>query len=326
VRCFGAVAEEAPMSKHVLISLAVATALVTAGAASARADDASPGDGSSTTHEPNQENTQHHVKKKAHDGAKKVKAKKAHSSASQKAKKGTDALDESARAANAQVVGERTSRENEQKARNPELRPKEGEGKEGGQEVGKTTLTAAQIVGEAVADTTRATDKPGSYQPFAAEWNPIGLFVGGRVSLNLEWVPVTHHAIEVSPHFTHTTSDVATSPDVKESQSYTGFGGEIGYRYYTGHRGPNGVFVGPSIIAGAYNASLPGGDKAFTNLGIAADVGAQAILFDHLVVGGGVGIEYLKVSHDFGDLPTSASMIASSGVKPRLLLEAGAAF
>ena len=42
--------------------------------------------------------------------------------------------------------------------------------------------------------------------------------------------------------------------------------------------------------------------------------------------GGGVGIEYLGVNHDFGDLTDSPSTIAQEGVKPRLLFEAGYAF
>jgi hypothetical protein len=139
-------------------------------------------------------------------------------------------------------------------------------------------------------------------------------------------VPAAHHSIEVSPHFVHTTADVATSGNTTASQAFTGIGGEIGYRYYTGHRGPNGVFVGPSLIAGVYNAGLPSGNQAFTNIGIAGDVGVQDILWNHLVVGAGVGIEYLSVSHDFGDLPTGPSTIASSGFKPRVLLSAGYGF
>jgi hypothetical protein len=177
-----------------------------------------------------------------------------------------------------------------------------------------------------VRDVTRSVDTPGTYDPFALTLNPLGLFVGGRLSFNAEWAPAVHHSLVVSPHFVHTTADVATSGNTTASQAFTGVGGEIGYRYYTGHRGPNGIFVGPSLIAGAYNAGLPSGNQAFTNIGIAADVGVQDILFNHLVVGAGIGIEYLSVSHDFGDLPTGPSTIASTGLKPRMLLSAGYGF
>ena len=61
-------------------------------------------------------------------------------------------------------------------------------------------------------------------------------------------------------------------------------------------------------------------------MGVAADIGVQGIVADHLLLGGGIGIEYLNVSHDFGDLPAAPSAIAQTGVKPRLLFAAGYAF
>jgi hypothetical protein len=180
--------------------------------------------------------------------------------------------------------------------------------------------------GRAVRDVTQSVDRPGAYNPFAIELNPLGLFLGGRLSFGLEWVPVTHHAVVMSPHVVHATADVATSANSTVSQAFSGVGGEIGYRYYTGHRGMNGLFVGPSLIGGVYNAGLPNGNQGFTNVGLAVDAGMQDILWDHLVVGGGIGIEYLAVSHDFADLPAGPSTVAATGFKPRLLLQAGYAF
>jgi hypothetical protein len=158
------------------------------------------------------------------------------------------------------------------------------------------------------------------------ELNPLGLVLGGRFSINGEWAPVAHHALVVSPHFIHTTANIATAPRMTASETFTGVGSEIGYRYYTGHRGMNGVFFGPSLILGVYNAALPGGNQAFTTAGLAADVGVQEILSDHFVLGAGVGLQYLSSSHDFGDLPTGPSLIASSGFKPRFLASAGYGF
>lgn len=193
-------------------------------------------------------------------------------------------------------------------------------------DVGRAAADTTGGVEGAVRETTRATDHPGHYEPFAIEYDPLGLFLGGRVSFNMEWAPATHHVIQLSPHIVHTTTNVATGSDTTMQQAFSGVGTELGYRYYTGHRGMNGVFVGPSLILGFYDASLPSSETPFTDVGIAADVGVQEILWDHLVVGGGAGIEYLQVSHDFGDLPTSAATIASSGFKPRLLLEVGYGF
>jgi hypothetical protein len=235
--------------------------------------------------------------------------------------------DKSATKANESVVGTETQQTNEQRARDPKLRPKtDKEAKEAGLAVGRATTTAAEYVATAVEDTTRTTDKPGAYEPFALSVNPLGLIVGGRWSVQAEWAPVTHHVILVSPHIIHSSADIAVSPSTMDSQTFTGFGGELGYRYYTGHRGMNGVFIGPSLIGGVYNAALLSRDQAFTDFGVAADVGFKGLIANHLALGGGVGIEYLHVSHDFGDLPTAQSTIASSGLKPRLLFEAGYAF
>jgi hypothetical protein len=238
----------------------------------------------------------------------------------------TKKTDEAASDANKAIVGEDQQDKNEREARKPRPTDAQQTHHEGAEKVGKTTTTAAEAIAEGVEDVTRATDKPGKYNPFAIEWAPLGLFVGGRVSLNAEYAPVTHHVIVLSPHFVHTSADVAATGDTKITQTFTGAGAELGYRYYTGHKGMNGVFVGPSLIGGVFNAALPNGDQAFTNYGIAVDVGVQEIFADHFVLGGGVGLEYLKVSKDFGDLSTGPSTVASTGFKPRFLLEGGYAF
>lgn len=190
------------------------------------------------------------------------------------------------------------------------------------EEVGETTTTAAETI---VRDTREPFDEPGPFKPFAIEINPLGLVVGGRLSLQAEWAFAAHHVVVVNPQFQSTTGDV-TRNGVTEDWRFQGVGGELGYRYYTGRRGMNGVFLGPSVIAGIYNASMPGSDQAFSTIGVAADVGVQQIFFDHLVIGGGVGLQYLAVSEEFGDLPSGPGQIGEDGVKPRLLLSAGYAF
>jgi hypothetical protein len=43
-----------------------------------------------------------------------------------------------------------------------------------------------------------------------------------------------------------------------EVGSLTGFGGELGYRFYTGSKGANGFFAGPSVLfASAAGSSTP---------------------------------------------------------------------
>jgi hypothetical protein len=259
--------------------------------------------------------------------------------------------EEAARKANEAVVGPSVQKQNEEAAANPSAAaerekcppgtkncpPKSPQkknergdvgatsmqGGEPGAQVGQTAAGATNGIDHMVSDMTNATDKPGKYDPFAVEIDPLGLFVGGRLGFNLEWAPVVHHAFELRPSFNHTSDDIETTGGSTINQTFTGVGAELGYRYYTGHKGMNGVFVGPSFIAGLYNAGLPSGNQAFTDVGVAVDVGLQQVFFNHLVVGGGVGLEYLSVSHDFQDLPTGPGTIASSGVKPRFVLEIG---
>jgi hypothetical protein len=313
-------------SKHALFSVVIATALASVSTA-ARADDtANPNNPSNpstdTSPNPSQAPKQDATKRKA-TSAGKAKQTKQPEPLKKKVEKTVKESDTTARKANEAVVGPETQAENEARARDSRARAQAArDARKTGEAVGRTTTTAAEVV----ADASRFADPPGPYAPFAIEVNPLGLIVGGRWSATAEWAPVTHHVILASPHFIHTSQDVAINPDVRESQTFTGVGGELGYRYYTGHRGMNGVFIGPSLIGGVYNASLPGGDQAFTNYGIAADVGLKGLVADHLALGGGIGLEYLHVSHEFGDVPTGAAAIASTGFKPRLIFEAGYAF
>lgn len=310
--------------KHVGVALLVATACI-ASAATASADEAK---------KPKQTQPQKQTKKqkKAQPAETEQSRQKAQQGVAEEAQRAVDEANRKASAdaaqANTAVVGKKTESDNERRARDPNLRPKPGGSKDTAEAVGRTTTTAAEVVGKAVEDTTRATDKPGSYAPFSLEWNPLGLIIGGRVSIQGLWAPTTHHVVVINPHFIHTSADIALTvdPTTKSTQTYTGVGGELGYRYYTGHRGMNGVFIGPSLIGGVYNASLPGSDQVFTDWGFAADVGLQEIIGDHFTIGGGVGLEYLHASHDFGDLPAGPSAIAKTGVKPRLLFSGGYAF
>lgn len=236
--------------------------------------------------------------------------------------------DTAADEANKKIVGEQQQRENEERARQAqpaEPTKEEQQRRAKAEQVGRTTTTAAETVMRTTEEATRAAEV-GKYNPFAIEVNPLGLVVGGRVSLNFEYAPVTHHVLVLSPHFVNTSADISVAENRMETHTFTGGGTEIGYRYYTGTRGMNGIFVGPSLIGGVFNASLPSGNTSFTNIGVAADVGYQQVFFNHLALGAGIGVEYLRVSEKFGDLPAGPSAVASTGLKPRLLAQAGYAF
>ena len=184
-------------------------------------------------------------------------------------------------------------------------------------------VTTVDIAGKKISD--NSLDKTGPYRSKQIAINPLAL-VAGRISLDLAWLPVVHNAIVISPHFQSTSNDVTIGDGNVQQQKFSGFGGEIGYRYYTGDRGMDGFFVGPSFIAGAYNASLPQDSTAFTKIGFAVDAGAQTFIGSNVTVGAGLGLQYTKVSKDFGSQGLESATIASGGLQPRFLASAGYAF
>jgi opacity protein-like surface antigen len=184
--------------------------------------------------------------------------------------------------------------------------------------------TTVEIAGKKINDSS--LDKPGPYRSKQIALNPLALYAG-RISLDLVWLPVVHNAIVVAPHFQSITNEVKTNETTLDQQRFTGFGTEVGYRYYTGERGMDGFFAGPSFIVGAYNAKLPSQDnQSFTKIGLAMDAGAQTFLMDNLTVGAGLGVQYTKVSTDFGSQGLQAGTIAEGGLQPRFLASAGYAF
>jgi hypothetical protein len=169
------------------------------------------------------------------------------------------------------------------------------------------------------------TNEP-AIKHLALELNPLAATIG-RYSAQVEYLPVAHHALVLNPHFDHVTADVEQSSNdvkVKYEQSFTGFGGEVGYRFYTGEKGANGFYIGPSFLFGTYSTSA--GDvsgPSFTTFGGAIDIGGQAIVGPGIVIGGGFGLQYTKASEDFSDLPLTAAVLAGGGIRPRFLFTVG---
>ncbi|MEA2749518.1 MAG: hypothetical protein QOI41_3661, partial [Myxococcales bacterium] len=120
-----------------------------------------------------------------------------------------------------------------------------------------------------------------------------------------------------------------------DAGSLTGFGGELGYRFYTGERGMNGFYIGPSVLFASWSQSLPDGVPAntpkpdgFTAIGGALDLGGQAVIGPGVIVGGGFGLQYTKNSIDVNtdNLNIASAAIAGGGVRPRFLLSVGYGF
>jgi hypothetical protein len=159
------------------------------------------------------------------------------------------------------------------------------------------------------------------------ELNPLG-FAIGRYSINVEYMLARHHALILTPFFDSTTVTV-NSVDVG---SLKGFGGELGYRFYTGDRGMNGFYIGPSVLFASWSQSsnlpnVPNGDS-FTAIGGALDLGGQAVIGPGVIVGGGFGLQYTKNSIDVNtdNLNIASAAIAGGGVRPRFLLSVGYGF
>ena len=162
----------------------------------------------------------------------------------------------------------------------------------------------------------------------AVEANPLSTILG-LYSMNIEVVVSEHHAIVLSPHY------YFANPG--RDDGITGGGVEGGYRYYTGKYGPHGFFLGGSFLFGVYRyvhrtvidtPTNTSDDTTADSFGLAVDGGYQILLGEHLVLGGGLGVQYRyftaqpnyeSESHAHQDL------FYGSGIRPRFLLAIGGA-
>src|SRR5262245_55282625 len=91
------------------------------------------------------------------------------------------------------------------------------------------------VSGLALARQARAEDidEGTRFRSVALQGNPLG-FAIGRYSADLEYLPEAHHALHLTPFGYYALPGV--------SDRLSGFGGEIGYRWYSGTHGPHGFF------------------------------------------------------------------------------------
>lgn len=191
-------------------------------------------------------------------------------------------------------------------------------------------------------DTPRAVDvivgEPAPLRrTLAIAWNPLALFID-RVSADVVVVPGDHHGLVLSPFYTWaSTVGYATNVDGAGNalpyslnvlaQTFHGFGCELGYRYYLEKGGPRGLFFGPSLLAAAMKATAGNGSQTgYAELGIAVDVGYEALVMDAVAIGLGAGVQYAFPTESIPPQQLPASIYANAGVQPRLLLSLGYAF
>jgi hypothetical protein len=180
-------------------------------------------------------------------------------------------------------------------------------------------------------------DAPEPHKTLTVEWNPLSLFID-RFSVDVVVVPGDHHGLVLSPFYTWaSTAAYATNIDGEGNalpytlnvlaQTFKGFGGELGYRYYFDQGGPRGLFVGPSLLAAALTATAGyGSQTSFADLGIAADAGYEALVADCIAISVGAGLQYTFTTKSIPDQQLPASIYANDRLYPRLLLSMGYAF
>jgi hypothetical protein len=160
----------------------------------------------------------------------------------------------------------------------------------------------------------------------------------GRWGANVEFVPAAHHAIVASGYLQTFQPWILRRILPSEVEVGGGppsrAGGELGYRFYTGATGANGLFIGPSFVAMPLAYPRVGADLrtdvvSFEAYGGAFDVGAQAIVDGGFTIGGGIGVMYLAYTPPASIAPppgVSAPKLLEPHVLPRLLLAAGWSF
>jgi hypothetical protein len=172
---------------------------------------------------------------------------------------------------------------------------------------------------------------------WAIELNPLATAID-RYSIQGEYLPAVHHALTLNPFYTSATITASVNGETDDLGSVKGGGAELGYRYYTGVKGPNGFFVGPSLLFARYRESVTVVDSqgnasvaadSFTSIGGAIDIGGQGVVGPGIVVGGGFGLQYTtnsKTVANTDNFNLTSALIAGGGVRPRFLFTIGYAF
>ena len=192
-------------------------------------------------------------------------------------------------------------------------------------------VLAAPAPADTAVDVTIPEPRP-PRRFIAVEWNPLPLVIG-KLSANVVVVPVDHHGLVLSPFYAWTTTepiyvfdDLGSATQLPQ-QKFSGFGGEIGYRYYTDRGGPRGLFAGPSVILGAMTATAQNGDRtSYLDWGVALDVGYELILADAVAVSLGGGVQYTMPDKSIPNQQFPADVYANSKLLPRALASIGWAF
>lgn len=162
--------------------------------------------------------------------------------------------------------------------------------------------------------------EPPASRPIAITLNPLGL-LWGRLSGNLEVELAPHHSLIASPNILVVSANRGSADSFISrglgfaSDTSNSIGVELGYHYWVEWRRTlRGPFLGPSLLLGGTSAANVG-DPSHTQgyWGIAFDVGWQEVLPAGFTVGGGGGLELVR-------------MAGTGALTPRLLFQIGWSF
>jgi hypothetical protein len=174
--------------------------------------------------------------------------------------------------------------------------------------------------------------EPAPQRVVTVQWNPLPLFLS-KLSADVVITPGNHHALVISPFYAWPSTAPINNTDMQnnvtfiESQTFKGFGAEIGYRYYGGRGGPRGFFAGPSVILSSMTATAGDGSTTpFFGYGLAVDAGYGAVVADCIALTFGLGAQYSRTDKSIPAQQFPAVVFANSGVFPRLLVAAGYSF
>jgi hypothetical protein len=187
------------------------------------------------------------------------------------------------------------------------------------------------------ADTPKAVDvvvrdPPPPHRSVVLAFNPLALLIG-KVSADVVIAPGDHHSLVLNPFYSKATTapidvvDDAGNATQLPKQTFEGFGGELGYRYYFARGGPRGLFVGPSLVLASMTATAANGSRtSYLDYGLAGDVGYQVLVADSVALDLGGGLQYTTTTKTIPNQQFPAEFYANPGLRPRLLLSFGWAF
>ena len=185
------------------------------------------------------------------------------------------------------------------------------------------TTESAKATGDAAEDAT-ATSK-GDKEKQADEFplkkltltaNPLSWIIL-RFSMNVEYMLVKHHGLILVPSFEGSSTDDSSS---------TYFGAEAGYHFYSGQRGANGFFIGPSLVYMYENSTLTQSRTTTQLFALALDIGGQHVARNGFTIGSGMGFMYFLSGSEKRTAKGSEPKVKRTGTLPRILFTIGYSF